>query len=190
MLKKFLKFVIFAVLIIIAALIGVIYALNRFFPLEHYDIIEKYSIQNNLDPALICAVINTESHFDKDVSSNKGASGLMQIMEDTADWSALKMQLEDYSYDNINDPDLNIQIGCWLISHLKLMYEDENTALAAYNAGLGNVNEWLDDPMYSGDGIHLNRIPFKETADYVKRVEMNRRVYDVILKIRSKYGHM
>lgn len=186
MLKKMFRFLITVIILLAVVSAAACYAFGRLFPLEHYDLIEKYSSMYGLDPGLVCAVINTESHFNTGVSSGKGARGLMQIMEETADWVAAKMELKDYSFDNINDPELNIQIGCWLLSHLKSMYEDENTALAAYNAGLGNVNKWLEDPMYSGDRIHLNNIPFKETADYVKRVELNRKVYDYIIMLRSK----
>ncbi len=182
MIKKLFKALVLLILLCVVVIIGGYIALCRLFPIEHYDIIEKYSTQYDLDPALVCAMINTESHFREDVESHKGASGLMQLMEPTADWVAEKMGLEDYSYDEVKEPDTNIMLGCWLLNKLYTMYEDEDTVIAAYNAGTGNVAKWLKDPMYSGDGIHLNNIPFKETADYVQRVRAYQKVYDVMLQ--------
>jgi soluble lytic murein transglycosylase len=105
----------------------------------------------------------------------------MQVTEGTADWMAEKMNLNEYSFEDIFDPKINIAIGCKYLSWLLQRYEDVDLAVAAYNAGSGNVDRWLKDPKYS-DGQRLSYIPFKETRDYVKRVRINKSIYDVILK--------
>jgi soluble lytic murein transglycosylase len=189
MIKKIFKIIIVLAVILIILTVGGYMAICRLFPIEHYDIIEKYSNEYNLDPALICAIINTESHFREDVESHKGASGLMQLMEPTADWVAEKMGLEDYSYDEVKDPETNIMLGCWLLNKLYTMYEDENAVIAAYNAGTGNVRKWLKDPMYSGDGIHLTAIPFAETENYVKKVKFYQKIYDIMLEHRTLFEY-
>jgi soluble lytic murein transglycosylase len=182
MIKKSIKFLLTAVLICVILSVGCYYAVSRLFPVKYYDIIKEYSNEYNLDPALVCAVINAESHFREDVESHKGASGLMQLMEPTADWIAAKTEIENYTYDEVKSPEMNIRLGCALLGELYKIYDDESSVIAAYNAGTGNVDKWLTDPMYSGDGIHLMVIPFKETSDYVKKVEKYRKIYDLILK--------
>ena len=68
------------------------------------------------------------------------------------------------------DPETNIMLGCHYLRHLLDVYEVTDTALAAYNGGMGNVSSWLSDPRYSDDGITLKDIPFPETKNYVVRV--------------------
>ena len=61
------------------------------------------------------------------------------------------------------DPEVNIRFGCLLLSLLTDRYADLRTALAAYNAGMGNVDTWLQDSAYSSDGRTLSDIPIEET---------------------------
>lgn len=152
------------------------------YPLKYLDIIEKNTDIYRIDPALICAVIHAESKFAERAVSHKGASGLMQITEGTADWIAGQMDLRDYSFNRIFEPSLNISIGCRYLAWLMARYENVDSAVAAYNAGSGNVDKWLKNSMYSADGKTLRNIPFKETRDYVKRVRINKQIYDFILQ--------
>lgn len=155
-----------------------------FYPVKHMDLINKYSEKYNLRPEFVCAVINTESGFDKNETSKKGARGLMQIMKTTADWVNSKEPIENYNYENIYDPELNIHIGCRYLSWLNEKYENNRTlVLAAYNAGTGNLAKWLSDEKYSSDGNTLTKIPFKETEDYVKKVNAAEKFYKYILKL-------
>ena len=91
----------------------------------------------------------------------------MQLTEDTAEWNAKEMELKDYDY---KDPETNIRIGCHYLKYLIRKYENIDTALAAYNGGMGNVSKWLNDERYSDDGVTLKYIPFSETRHYVKKV--------------------
>lgn len=139
------------------------------FPLAYEDIITKYSNDNKLDKYLVMAVIKTESNFIPDAHSGK-AAGLMQLTEETAKWVSDKMDI-DYSKIELNNPKDNIRLGCYYLRYLIDLYDGNiDVALAAYNGGLGNVNKWLSDTRYSSDGVDLDKIPFKETREYVKKV--------------------
>ncbi|MCI8804666.1 MAG: lytic transglycosylase domain-containing protein [Clostridiales bacterium] len=174
----YVKTIIIFIFIILFVICSVLYL----YPVKYSEIISKYSKKYNLPEELIYAVINTESGFDKNEVSPKGAKGLMQIMENTADWVNSKETIENYDYNKIFDPELNIHIGCWYLSWLKETYKDHTLILAAYNAGSGNISKWLSDEKYSKDGKTLSEIPFKETRDYVKKVNSSMTFYKYILK--------
>jgi len=166
------------------------YAFNILYPLKYFDIIEKYADKYNHPAVLICAVIHAESRFDPDAVSKKGASGLMQIAQITADWAAEELPLENYSYADIHEPELNILIGCWFLDKLNKQFGgDADTVLAAYNAGSGNVSKWLNSDEYSKDGVALDYAAFGETRAYIKKVNDNIKIYGRILywhDIRNK----
>ena len=151
------------------------------YPLKYLDIIKSNCTVYRIEPSLVCAVIHAESKFAEKAISHKGASGLMQITESTANWIAEQMDLSEYSYSRIFEPALNISIGCRYLSWLLDRYNDVDLAVAAYNAGSGNVDKWLNNPVYSPDGKRLERIPFKETSDYVRRVQVNKWIYELLL---------
>jgi len=158
------------------------------YPLKYFGLIRGYAGEYGLDPAFVCAVIHTESKFREDALSPKGASGLMQITRPTADWIAGQIGLNNYSYDGIFEPSLNIRLGCWYISWLLERYGgDEKLALAAYNAGIGNVDKWLLDPDYASGENGLGFIPFRETRDFVSRVASGEKVYGVLIKIMGRF---
>ncbi len=177
------KKIVFAVIIIVLLGACAYTAFSWYYPLKYLGIIQKYCAQYDLNPALVCGVIHAESKFDDSAVSQKGASGLMQVVRNTADWAASEIGINKYDYKQILDPEINIQIGCWVLNRMERQFGDLQTALAAYNAGSGNVSKWLDNKKYSKDGETLDTIPFKETENYVKRVEFNTKIYEFILKI-------
>jgi soluble lytic murein transglycosylase len=144
------------------------------FPLKHMRIIERCGREYGVPAALVCGVINRESRFRENAVSGKGAAGLMQIMPATAAEIAGKLGISSY---NIKDPETNIRFGCFYLASLIERFGDERTALAAYNAGAGNVGGWL------GEGGELDMIPFPETRKYVSGVMSDKRVYEIVLKI-------
>ncbi len=157
--------------------------IDTYFPLKYEDVVIKYADAHGLDPNLVCGVIATESKFSSDTVSGKGAVGLMQIMPDTGEWVAGKLGIKDYSEDCLTDPVINIRIGTWYLEFLFDRYEEESTAIAAYNAGHGNVDEWLKNENYSQNGKTLYKIPFEETEKYVKKVERACEIYKTIYKV-------
>lgn len=145
--------------------------LKRTYPMRYKDVILQYSLEYELDPYLVFAVIWVESRFDSAATSRQGARGLMQIVPTTGSWAAEKLGIEEYDDDSLYDPDINVKIGCWYISYLKKLFsEDMNLVLASYNGGSGNVRKWLNDSRYSRDGKTLDKIPFNETKNFVDRV--------------------
>jgi len=148
------------------------------------DVIEANA--GELEPSLILAVIMAESSFRPMVESRAGAQGLMQLMPGTAEWMAQLMGMADFEAQDVWIPEVNIAIGSFYLNWL-VSYFDGNIdlALAAYNAGQGNVRRWLADPAFSGDGENLHTIPFAETHNYLNRVRLNQRIYRVLLAVRG-----
>lgn len=180
---RLVKFLLTALLWIVILLFIAYCALCILFPVKYADQILKYSEKYDLEPGFVCAIINTESGFDPAAESHKGARGLMQLMPATVDWAVESMGIENFSYANIEDPDVNIDIGCWVLDFLSKQFNNNPELMAAaYNAGSGNVTKWLGDTKYSSDGEYLDYIPYKETENYVKKVMLYERVYKIILR--------
>ncbi|KOA20159.1 soluble lytic murein transglycosylase precursor [Clostridium homopropionicum DSM 5847] len=151
---------------------------KTFYPLNYKEYIETYSNEYNLNPLFVAAVIKAESNFQVDAVSKRDARGLMQITPSTAKWAASKLRIDNFDINSLYDPELNIKIGCWYLNDLcKEFGTDTTVILAAYNGGRGNVNKWLSNKEYSKDGKKLDYIPFKETDQYVKKIEVNYNIY-------------
>lgn len=173
-----LKKIIIWLLLILILLIGATVSIKKYvFPYKYKEYVDKYSEEYNLDPLLVLAVIKTESNFNKDAESNKGAKGLMQIMDNTGLWASEEVGIQYFTPKMLFSPEINIRLGCWYLNNLTNEFDDLSLVLAAYNGGSGNVNQWLSDPMYSLDGKSLDYIPFKETKKYVDKVKTNYSIY-------------
>ena len=147
-------------------------ALLRFiYPTEYSEIVEIKSKEFGLDKYLVYAVIRTESKFKKDATSDVGAKGLMQLMDETAAECNKKGGFGYNIPQDIFEPEVNITLGCYYLKNLIDIYDgDISLAVTAYNGGTGNVGKWLKDSNLSdGDG-GLLEIPFEETKGYVDKV--------------------
>lgn len=152
-------------------------------PLRHEDIIRQQAQEKDLDPALIAAVIYAESHFRDNQRSVAGAEGLMQLTAATANYIADKSGGVRFELDDLATPQVNIAYGAYYLRYLMQKYDDSETlALAAYNAGEGNVDRWLTEHGDGARSLRVERIPFPETRAYVERVEQAKRDY------RTKYA--
>jgi soluble lytic murein transglycosylase len=133
-----------------------------------------------LDPAYIYGLIRQESRFIIDARSGVGASGLMQLMPATAQWTARKIGLP-YTRAMINDRDVNLRLGT---AYLKLLLDDfegvQPLAIAGYNAGPNRPRRWRQGPVLEA-AAWVENIPFNETRDYVKKVLANAVHYDAVL---------
>jgi soluble lytic murein transglycosylase len=138
------------------------------YPLRYETIVRGHARNYRLDPALLAAVIYQESKFRADVESRSGAIGLMQLLPDTAKGIAVHTGGSRFRVQDLYTPEINVRYGSWYLRHLLDKYGDERTALAAYNAGQENVDEWRRD----GRGI-----VFHETRHYVDRVEHLKTLY-------------
>lgn len=149
------------------------------YPLRYNEYIEKYSKEYNLNKYLVMALIKAESNYIYDAHSGV-ARGLMQITDETAIWISNKLSI-DFSTDDLENPQINIKMGCYYLSYLLDYYNrNETLALSAYNAGLGNVNKWLSDKEYSKDGKSLDKIPFEETRNYLKKINEFKKIYNAL----------
>jgi soluble lytic murein transglycosylase len=140
-------------------------------PLRHEDVIRQQSREKDVDAALIAAVIYSESKFS-DRTSSAGARGLMQITPDAANEIERLSGGTTFNLQDLSDPEINIRYGTFLLRELLDRYDgDVVAALAAYNAGPGNVDEW------GGGNLSVAAIPFPETRAYVEEVLDKQRAY-------------
>ncbi len=138
------------------------------YPLRYEAIVRAHARNYRLEPAMLAAVIYQESKFDADARSRSGAVGLMQLLPETAIGIAQRTGGSRFRVEDLLDPEINVRYGSWYLRHLLDKYGDESLALAAYNAGQGNVDAWRR----SGGGIR-----FRETREYVARVQELKQVY-------------
>ncbi len=147
---------------------------------KYSDIIEEYAQMYDVPVTLVYAVIECESDFRENAKSSVGACGLMQLMPvtyaDVRGWLSL-----DYTDEQIMDPKVNIQCGTYYLSRMYRMFDDWELAVAAYNAGPGNVQKWLKNDDYVDDG-KLVYIPFKETSAHVQKVVKAWNKYETQMK--------
>jgi soluble lytic murein transglycosylase len=138
------------------------------YPLRYADIVRVHARENDIDPALLAAVIETESKFDANAHSSAGAIGLMQLTPSTAKGIAEYTHGTAFRLSDLTNPDINVRYGAWYLHRLIRKYGDERLALAAYNAGQQNVDAWRA----AHEGIQ-----FAETRDYVAKVERLKTIY-------------
>jgi soluble lytic murein transglycosylase len=138
------------------------------YPLEYQNIVAGHAKNYDLDPALLAAVIYRESKFDARAESDSGAVGLMQLLPGTAKGIAVHTGGSQFQVSDLWDPEINVRYGAFYLRRLLNKYGDVRLALAAYNAGQANVDEWVAN----GQGI-----AFPETRQYVDEVLAARDVY-------------
>lgn len=169
------------------------------YPLKFEEEILSASEEFSVDPVLIASVMNAESRFRTDIVSDKGAVGLMQVLPATAEWVVKQMSKkniealttsidetdikkimynEETKTGELLDVKTNIRIGTYYLAYLLNKFSTLELALCAYNAGEGTVSSWLSNEKYSNDGQSLDKIPYKETQNYVNKVNLCLKVYE------------
>ena len=138
------------------------------YPLAYESIVRGHAENYRLEPDLLAAVIYQESKFDAEARSDAGAVGLMQLRPETARGIALRTGGSAFRVEDLTNPEINVRYGSWYLRHLLDKYDDEELALAAFNAGQGNVDSWREE----GKGI-----AFAETRHYVERVRKLKGIY-------------
>lgn len=160
-----------SVFIIIYLLLNSSFVWKLMYPIKYEEQIKLVSKKYEVNPYLVLAVIRSESKFRPDLVSKKGAIGLMQLMPNTADWIQSHGKLDMLYSADLEHPDTNIHLGTWYLAYLLQMFKgNEVLALAAYNAGQGNVKNWLHNKQWAGTRETISDIPFGETRHYVQRV--------------------
>lgn len=156
---------------------------RHYYPFPYRELILHQAREHNLDPYLLAALIKTESNFRPDAESPKGARGLMQIMPDTGRWIAEQIGQEDFDPRLLTDPETNLRLGSWYLAHLYEEFDrDPILVLAAYNGGRGNVHAWLREARWTGEAGALEQIPFPETRQFVRKVLLNYRIYNLLYR--------
>lgn len=157
--------------------------LKMMYPKTYKEIVSIYEEKYQVEENLIFAVIKAESNFDAKAVSNRNAIGLMQLMEETAKDVARKNNIElnsDNVRQELEDVYRNIEIGtCYLATLLK-RYDSKEVALAAYNAGIGTVDGWIEKGIIKNDGSDIENIPYKETNNYVRKILRDYKIYEVL----------
>jgi soluble lytic murein transglycosylase len=153
---------------VLAATFGVVHHTHPawydrlWYPLRYGEIVRAHARTYRLDPALLAAVIYQESKFRANARSDRGAIGLMQLLPATAEGIAERTGGTAFRVSDLYDPEINVRYGAWYLRHLLDRYGSERVALAAYNAGQRNVDEWR------ARGVDVQ---FPETKHFVERVE-------------------
>lgn len=159
-------------------LFGAVYKIiekNYLYPLCYKEEIITVAREYDIDAAILFAVVKTESGFNAERVSAKGAVGLMQIMPSTGRFIAERKGITDYDIYDIN---VNLDFGAYYWKYLSDKFGDISETAAAYNAGEGTVRTWLNNREYSSDGKRLNAIPYPETAAYVKKISERVKRYE------------
>jgi soluble lytic murein transglycosylase len=154
------------------------------YPLDYVSAIRAGAARYRLDPALVAAIVSVESKFDPHARSSKGAVGLMQVLPETAGQIAAASGGTAFTTADLEDPTINVRYGSYYLREaLDAFGGDKVAAVAAYNAGMGVVGDWVGRAHAEGHArLRLQDIPYPETRAYVEKVLVARRVY------RHQYG--
>jgi soluble lytic murein transglycosylase len=141
---------------------------HALFPIPFMEHIVNWSQQRQINPLLVTGLIRQESRFEPKIRSVAGATGLMQVMPGTGSWIAEKIQLKQY---NLEDPNDNVKLGTWFLDFTHQEYNNNSLlAVASYNAGPGNVADWIKKYGFNDPDAFIEVIPFAETKGYVESV--------------------
>lgn len=155
--------------------------LRIFYPLWHYEQVEKEAAKHGLDPLLVVSLIRQESAFNAQAVSRVGARGLMQLMPRTA--KSLEKGLKLHQ---LNQPEKNIELGTKYFAGLVRRYDGNIAlALAAYNAGYGAVDKWRGRYQVRNQLLFADLIPYRETREYVGSILRNYYWYQNLQKYES-----
>lgn len=173
------KIIITIIIILLALLLLKIEILPKIYQKKYSQYVEKYAEENNLDPLLVYSIIKAESNFKENAKSNSNAIGLMQVMLSTAQEIGITLE-ENITEESLYNAELNIKIGTKYFKKLVDKYNNYKLAIMAYNAGMGNLDKWLEQGIIDENGENIENIPFEETKNYVKKILQNYKIYQEI----------
>lgn len=177
--NKYIKLIITLFLILIVLILTKETILKKLYPIKYKEYAEKYAEEYGVDELLIYAIIKSESNFKENSMSSSGAVGLMQLMEETAKEAAQKIEYKYISKDELYNPELNIKLGTYYFSELLQKYDGNiELALIAYNAGTGNVSNWIEKGIIKRDGSDIENVPYQETNMYVRKIMRDYEIYN------------
>lgn len=147
------------------------------FPRPYWPELQRFAVENNLDPYLVAALIRQESEFNPGAVSYANAYGLMQLLPKTGKTMAHSVGLKHYNTASLLTPSTNIQLGTRYFRDMTDKLGRVEYALAAYNAGSDRVEDWRDNYHYRDMAEFVESIPFVQTRDYVQSIVRNAAIY-------------
>jgi soluble lytic murein transglycosylase len=152
--------------------------LRILYPFPYRTLITEEARDRELDPFVTAALIRQESMFEARITSHVGARGLMQIMPATGRRLAEAVGLEQWDQEVLYHPEINVHLGTHYVAQHWENYDGSLPSIfSAYNAGAHRVERWSEFPEYGNDELFTERIPFRETRDYVRILTRNRALY-------------
>ncbi len=159
--------------------VGVFGLARQHYPLKYSRTLLAEARAHGLEPGLLAGMVYVESKFEPHSESAAGAVGLMQLMPKTAGWAATQMGRRGLA-ERLTEPASNIALGAWYYRYLLDKYDDERLALAAYNGGERNLDEWLKAGPGATVDETIEAIPFEETREFVGRVRGTKQIYNLL----------
>lgn len=150
------------------------------YPLYYTAEINIASEKLNLDPYLIIGLIREESYFNEHARSSSNAVGLMQLMPSTANYMISKLAMDIPILNDLENPRINLYIGCNYLKYLKDKFNNDLYVIAAYNGGEGSVQNWIKNTVNDDLDEFIENIPFEETKNYIKKVFRSYHMYKKI----------
>lgn len=173
--KAVIRSIVIISILILSILFGLLFqviwdAIDRAsYPQEYSDYVEQYAYEYGIPEYVVYSVIKVESDFESGAVSVDGAVGLMQMLPSTFNWLT-GMLSENLDSAMLYDPETNIKYGTYYLSYLYQRYGSWKETYAAYNAGQGTVDGWLEEDDYTDKNGKLSKIPIDETKNYVKKL--------------------
>ncbi len=173
--RRLAKLFVALAILAVAAVVALPHVERAYYHLEYADYIQQAADRYQVNPYFIAAMAKCESDFDASAVSKAGAVGIMQMMpetaEEVAEWGLVDSS--EYSPDNLTDPETSINYGTAYLRYLVERYHEMNPAIAAYNAGMGNVDKWLEE-----DADVRASVEFGETEKYIESVNRAKAMYE------------
>lgn len=185
----------FAFVIAVALTLSAMFLLFDYLPSKLADLsyrtayedeVERWCREFSVDPALVYSVIKVESNFNPDARSDVGAIGLMQIIEDSFEWVAWQLKKSDLSFEDMYAPEYSVMFGTYMIGFLYDRYGSVELAAAAYHAGIGTVDGWIESGEIDPENVSTDDIPGSSTRHYAKKIVKAYKKYSNIINNRER----
>ena len=150
---------------------------DKVYRTAYEDEVERYSEEFSVDPALIYSVIKVESNFNPEAKSDVGAIGLMQIIEDSFDWTAWRLGREDLRFEDMYIPEYSIMFGSYMLSFLYERYGSIELTAAAYHAGMTTVDGWIERGEIDPENVRTEDIKGSNTQHNVLKILKAYKIY-------------
>lgn len=148
------------------------------YPFPHRELIVREAARLDVNPFLAAGLIRQESMFDEDIESRAGAIGMMQVMPATGRELASRLGITPFSARRLTEAEVNVRLGMTFLENMLQRYDGKLVdVLVAYNAGPTRIRRWRNMPEYGDRDFFMERIPFRETREYVKVVQKNALIY-------------